>query len=186
MLDVTLGIIVEDDAGVEQTIGVEQLFHSLHHGKRIVAPLVAHERCHVAARAVLSLQRAVILVYNEGLHVIHQTLISLHILSRLERLVDDEMVVALKRVTVDASIVVAVTCNEVLQVGSGFGQVFYVERHILNEAGGAQLACAANGGEHARAHGPELAILLRVIGEMYRCEGRKLLQTVFYLRDILL
>ena len=59
------------------------------------------------------------------------------------------MVVAFQSMTVDAGIIVAVAGDELLQVGSGFGQVFDVEGYVLNEAGSAGLACTAYGWEYA-------------------------------------
>ena len=149
MLDVAFGVVVEYHSRVEQAVGVEELFHGLHHGIGVVAPLVAHEGSHVTARAVLGLQRAVVFVHHQGLHVVHQALVAAHLGVGVERLVDDEVVVALQRVSVDAGVVVAVARYQLLQVGSGVGQVLDVEGHVLDEAGGAQLARAAHGGEDA-------------------------------------
>lgn len=58
------------------------------------------------------------------------------------------MIVAFQGMTVDAGIIVAVAGDELLQVGSGFGQVFDMEGYILDEAGSARLACTAYGWEY--------------------------------------
>ena len=47
--------------------------------------------------------------------------------------------------TVNAGIIVSVAGDELLQVGSGFGQVFDVEGYVLDEAGSAGLAGTAYG-----------------------------------------
>src|SRR5208282_6286583 len=49
-------VFVDEDAGVEQLAGVDELLDSLHHRVRLVAPLTSHERGHGAAGAVLGLQ----------------------------------------------------------------------------------------------------------------------------------
>ena len=69
--------------------------------------------------------------------------------------------------SVDAGVVIAVAGDEGLQVGRGFGQVVDVEGHVLDEAGGAGPARAAHRGEDARADGPVLAILRRVVREAH-------------------
>ncbi len=52
MADVTAGVVIEDDTGIEQSFGVEQAFHCLHHSKGFFSPFVAYKRCLVASWAV--------------------------------------------------------------------------------------------------------------------------------------
>ena len=94
-------------------------------------------------------QRAVVFIDYQGLYVIHQVFVALYFGVGTERLVQDKVVVAFQSMTVDAGIIVAVAGDELLQVGSGFGQVFDVEGYVLNEAGSAGLACTAYGWEYA-------------------------------------
>ncbi len=60
------GVVVDEDAGIEQVAGVDELLDLFHHRVRLVAPLALHERGHRAAGAVLGLQRAVQLVGDEN------------------------------------------------------------------------------------------------------------------------
>ena len=83
-------------------------------------------------------------------------------------LVEDEVVVALEGVAVDAGVAVAMVGDELLQLHRGLGQVVDVECHVLDEAGGAYRARAAHGGEDAGTDGPVFAIDGRVFGELRR------------------
>ena len=67
-------------------------------------------------------QRTVVFIDYQSLYVIHQVLVALYIGVGTEGLVQDKMVVAFQGMTVDAGIIVAVAGDELLQVGSGFGQ----------------------------------------------------------------
>ena len=81
-------------------------------------------------------------------------------------LVQDEVVVALKGVTIDTGIVVAVVGNELLQLHRGLRQRLDGEGHILDEARGANGACATHAGEDAAADGPVLAVDLGVFRKL--------------------
>ena len=58
---VRLWIGIDDHARIEQVIWVGQLLQPLHHRVSVRAPLGLNKRRHVAARAVLRLQRAIVL-----------------------------------------------------------------------------------------------------------------------------
>ena len=94
-------------------------------------------------------QRTVVFIDYQSFYVIHQVLVALYFGVGTEGLVQDKMVVAFQGMTVDAGIIVAVAGDELLQVGSGFGQVFDVEGYVLDEAGSAGVACTAYGWEYA-------------------------------------
>ena len=55
-LDKAVGIVVEDHALIQQTLGIEDSLQFLHHLVGLVTPLVFHEGRHVTACAVLCLQ----------------------------------------------------------------------------------------------------------------------------------
>ena len=165
VLNEALGVIVEDDAGIEQVLRVENLLQLAHGGKGFLAPLILDKGRHVAARAVLGLERAVVVLDHEARHVAHHGGIALHLALVAEDLVDDEVVVALEGVAVDAGVPIAVVGNEFLQFDGGFGQVLDSKGDILDEARGAHGARAAHAGEDARADGPVLAVDGGVGGE---------------------
>ena len=77
------------------------------------------------------------------------------------------MIVPFQGMTVDAGVVIAVSGDELLQVGGGFGQVLDVESYVFDETGGSGLACAAYGGEDARTDSPVFGVLLRSVGEVH-------------------
>ena len=180
-LDEALGVVVEDHALVEQSVGVEDGLELLHGLIGLVAPLILHEGSHIAASAVLGLERAVVLLYHQPGHVAHHLLIAAHLALALEALVQDEVVVALKGMAVDAGIGVAVVGNEFLQFHGGLGQVVDVESHILYEAGGAHGARAAHGGENAGADGPVLSVDGGVFGELGRNVEVEVAQALLHL-----
>ena len=67
-----LGIVVQHHAGVQDAVGIEQGLDPLHDLVGALAPLVAHERRHVAARAVLGLERAVVLAHHHLDELAHE------------------------------------------------------------------------------------------------------------------
>ena len=148
VLDVALRVIIEDNARIEQPFRVEQLLDCLHGFKSCLSPFIFHEGGHVTSGAMFCFQRTVVFIDYQSLYVIHQVLVALYIGVGTEGLVQDKMVVAFQGMTVDAGIIVAVAGDELLQVGSGFGQVFDVEGYVLDEAGSAGLACTAYGWEY--------------------------------------
>ena len=83
---------------------------------------------------MLSLQGAVILLNHQTGHITHHLLIALHLTLALEALVEDEMVVTFKRMTVDTGIGIAMVGNEFLQFDRCFVQILDVESHIFDEA----------------------------------------------------
>ena len=75
------------------------------------------------------------------------------------------MPIALKRVAVDDGVVISVFAEKRLKLKRKFGETWNWHGHILDEAGGTDLAGAAHGGEDAAAHGPPLARERGVGGE---------------------
>ena len=134
MLDEALGVIVENDAGIEQILRVENLLQFAHSGKSLLAPLILDKGRHISARAVLSLERAVIFLDHEARHITHHRSIALHLALVTEKLVDDEVVVALKGMAVDAGILVTVVGDETLQFDGRLGQVIDSKGDVLDEA----------------------------------------------------
>ena len=133
---------------------------------------------------MFGLQRTVVFVNDQGLDVFHQRGIAVHFGLGGKTLVDNKVVVAFQGMAIDAGIVVAVAGNELLEVGRGFGQVFDVEGHVFDEAGRARLACSAYAGEDARPDGPELAVLCRIVGEVYGYVGTEGRERLFDGSDV--
>ena len=184
-LDEALRIVVEDDSLVQQPVGVENLLQFLHHLVGLLAPLIPDEGCHVTARAVLSLQRTVILLDHQPGHVAHHLGITVHLTLGLETLVQDEMVVALEGMAVDTGIGIAVVCDEFLQFYRSLWQRLDGEGHVLDETRGSHGARTAHGGEDARADGPVLTIDGRILRELSRDVQPELTQTLLNLFDLI-
>ena len=114
-------IVIENNARIQQTFRVEQVFDGFHHLIGCISPFVAYKRSHVSARTVFCLQRAVVFVRNQCLDIIHQVFVAFHFGFAAKRLIEDEVVVPLQRMSVYTSILVAVTGYELLQFGGCFG-----------------------------------------------------------------
>ena len=180
----TLRVVVENHSGIEQPLGVKETLDVSHNLKRLVSPLVPHKRGHIAPRAVLGLERAVILVDHQFDNLLHQVAVARHLLWGVETLGDDEVVVALEGVAVDARVVVAVVDEHLREVFGGLWQVVDVEGDILDDDGGSQGSRAAHLREDAAAYGPIFAVLLRVAREACRHGEFKGPQGVFNPPDV--
>ena len=94
ILDEAFRVVVEDDAGVEDAVGVEQRLHALHDGERLVAPLEADERGHVAAGAVFRLEGAVVFADDHLRHIADHSFVSPNIGFGCKGLIDNKMEVS--------------------------------------------------------------------------------------------
>ena len=133
-LDETVRVIVKDDTTVQQAVWVEDVLQFLHHLVSLVAPFVLHERCHIATRTVLGLQRAVVFLDDEFGHITHHFSIAGYLVFVGKALIEDEVVVTLEGVTIDAGIVIAVIGNKFLQFDRCLGEGLNGEGDILDEA----------------------------------------------------
>ena len=131
-------------------------------------------------------QRSVKLLDDKFGHVAHHFLVAFDLHVALEALVQDEMVVSRKGVAIDAGVVIAMVGDEFLQLDGRLGQVFYVESHILYQAGGAYGAGSADRREDARPNGPISVVDFGVFRERGRTVEVERLQHVEYRIDILL
>ena len=184
-LDVAIGIIVEDNALVQQSIGIEDSLELLHGLVGLIAPLVLNKRSHISTRTVLGLQRAVVTLYNQLSHIAHHLGISSHLVLVGKALVQNEVVVALEGVTVDAGIVVAVVGNKFLQFNGSLGQTLDWEGNIFDKARCADGTGTAHAGEDARADGPVLTVNLRIFGELSRYVQAELAQALLNLSNLI-
>ena len=123
VFDEALRVVVKDHASVEQILRIEYLLQLFHGGIRGLAPLVFHKRCHVAPGAMLCLQRSVELFNHQPGNVAHHAFVSLHLCLCVKTLVEDEVVVALEGVSVDARVTVAIIRNQLLELNGSHGQV---------------------------------------------------------------
>ena len=106
--EVRAGVVVEDDARVEQAVRVEERLDAPHEAVRLGAPLQLHERRDVPARAVLALERPVVLRGHHRAHLVHEPRVALDLGLVAEVLREDEVQVPVERVAEDDRLVVAV------------------------------------------------------------------------------
>ena len=165
MLDETVGIIIEDDTRVEDIVRVEDLLQLLHHTIGFLSPLIFDKRCHIASGTMLSLQRTVVFSHDELHHILHHVAVAFYLLLCGKTLIEDEVVITLESMTINAGILVAMACDELLQIDRSMWQVLDMERHILDETRRTDWSLAAHSGEDAGADRPVLSIDLRVIGK---------------------
>ena len=121
-------VVVDDDAGVEQPLRVEQRLDPPHQRVGFGAPLEFDEGRHVAAGAVLGLERAVVFLDHHPAHVVHEAAIALDLGRRVEVLREHEVQVAFERVPENDRVRIAVRVQQALQVERRFGQPLDRER----------------------------------------------------------
>ena len=163
--DVGHRVGVQDDARVEDALRVEQRLDPLHQAVGLLAPFVLHERRHIAARAVLGLQRAVVAVDHKPDDVVHKLLVFLHFSGGREVLVEHKVEVAGQGVAEDHGVGVAVGGEHFAQPHGGLGELLDGEADVFDDGGGAAAAQARDRGQHLLAEFPHRGLFLRVGGE---------------------
>ena len=159
------GIAVEDHAGVEDALRVEERLDALHQPIGLPAPFVFHERRHIAARAVLGLERAVVTVHDQFDDVVHEFLVFLHFGRRGKVLVEHEMEVAGQGVAEDHGVGVAVGGEDFAQAHGRLGKFLDREADVFDDGGGAAAAHAGHGRQHLLAELPQGGLLPGIGGE---------------------
>ncbi|KAF5033189.1 hypothetical protein DSECCO2_609370 [anaerobic digester metagenome] len=165
---VHLRIVGEDDAGIEQVVRVEGGLEAAHQGVGGPAPLHLHEGGHVAARAVLALERPVVAPDDHLRHFVDEVPVVGHGLRIREIRAEDEMQVAFQGVAENDALGEAVPGHEMLQLHRALGQAFDGEDHVFDDDRAAGLARAADGGEKPAPDVPELFVVVLVVHEKER------------------
>ena len=177
-LDEAVWVVVEDDTPIQQSVGVEDGLQFLHHLISLLTPLILHKRCHVPTRSMFSLQRTVILLYHQLCHIAHHLRITCHLMLIGKTLVQDEMVIALEGMTIDAGIRIAMIGNEPLQLHRRLRQRLDGECDILNQTRSAHRTRTTHTGEDTTADCPILAIDGRIFRKFSRNIQLELTQTL--------
>ena len=128
VLQVGLRVVVENDSGIEEILRVEERFDAAHQAGGLASPFHLDEGRHVAAGAVLGLERAVVFVDDEFAYLIHEARIAIDLGGVAEVLGEDEVEVAFERMAKDDALAVAVLPQQGLQVQRCGGQRFDRER----------------------------------------------------------
>ena len=154
VFEVGVRVVIKDNAGIKQLVGVEQRLDFAHQVSRVLAPFHFDKRCHVAPGAVFGLERAIIFFDNQLAEVIHETGVTVDFGGVAKILCNDKVQVTFEGVAENDRLVVTVMAEQGLQVERGVGKRFDVEGNILDQDRGAGAAHRANRGEGAFAYLP--------------------------------
>ena len=165
IVEVRAGTGGQDHAGIQQAARVCQLLQPAHDGQRLAAPLRLDERRHVAASAVLRLERATVPIDHQRDQVVDEPLVARDRGRVVERLRDHEVEVAVLRVPEEDRFVVPVLPEERGQVVGGVRELVEGKGDVLDDHRGPALAHRSHRGKEALADQPELRLLRRVAGE---------------------
>ena len=150
-----LGVVVDDDAGIEQAIGVQQRLDAAHQRHPLRPPFELHIGGHVAAGAVLGLEGPAKAHGDELRHRIHKGAVAGHLGRIVEPLGKDEVQIPLQRVAEDDGFTVFEAIEQGLQPRHPFGQTLDGKGDILDDDGGAGGAHRPHRREEPLANGPE-------------------------------
>ena len=157
--------------GLSRSSGSNRRLIATHQVGGFLAPFHLDEGRHVAAGAVLGLQRAVVFPDDQIADVVHQPRVAVDFGRVAEILGEDEVQVAFQRVAENDRLVVAVVAQDGLQVERGVGQRGDREGDVLDQHRGAGAAHGADRGEGALAHLPVHLAGGRVGRELHRLDG---------------
>lgn len=104
-------------------------------------------------------------VTSQLAHALHHVAVAFYLLLCGKTLIEDEVVITLESMTINAGILVAMACDELLQIDRSMGQVLDMERHILDETRRTDWPLTAHSREDTGADRPVLSIDLRGIGK---------------------
>ncbi len=150
-----LGVIVNDDARIEQAIGVEQHLDAAHQRHPLRPPFQLHIGGYVAAGAVLGLEGPAKAHRDEFGHRIHKGAVAGHLGRIIKALGKDEVQVPLQRVAEDDGFTVFEAIKQLLQPSYPFGQTLDGKGDIFDDDGGAGGAHRPHRREEPLANGPE-------------------------------
>ncbi len=159
--------------------GIEQGLHPLHDPVGLLAPLQLDEGRHVAAGAVLPLERAVEAAHHHVADLLHEGLVARDLGRDGEVLGEGEVEVPVEGVAEDDSLGVAVLAHRLLEEDRAGRQVLDGKGHVLDDHRGADLASAPDRGEEPLADVPEPLLLGLPVGEPHRVELAHLLDEPF-------
>ena len=140
---VALRVVVENNAWIEYIARVEKMFHLFHKAESIGTPFAFDIRSHIAASAMLGLERAIVVTdYHIG-NIFHESLIAIDFGFGVEALVDDEVVVAFEGMTIYYGIIIVVMFKELLEFFCCLDEMVDWEGNVFDEASSANRAHTA-------------------------------------------
>ena len=159
------GIVVEDDSRIEQVIRIHKALQLAHDRHRLGSPLGFEERRHVAAGAVLGLERPAVSHRHHLRQFVEKGVEPIHIALGAEGLVQHEVQVAVLGVAKDDGVVVVVPSAQRLQIPYAVGQDLQREGHVLVDHRGAASPLGAHRGDEPLADRPQRGLSPGISGE---------------------
>ena len=166
-------IVVEDHAGIEQALWVEQPLDAPHQLGRLPPPFHLDERGHVAARAVLGLERAVVATDDDAGDLVHQVGIALDRFRIGKALGKYKVQIAVECVAENDGFRVAVFDESGLQIGGRGGEVRDRHRHVFDDHRRPDRAHRADRRKQALADLPVLVDQIGIGRKFHRSRGRR-------------
>ena len=114
IFQVRVTIVVDDHARIQQALRIEQLLDCAHDPVCFGAPFELDEGRHVAASAVLGLERAVVFLDDRSAQRIHEAPVALDFRGNVEVLGEDEVQIPLQRMAKNDGVGVAVLREKAL------------------------------------------------------------------------
>jgi len=163
--DMRQWVRIDNDSRVKQIARIGDRFQFLHDAVGFGSPLCFDKGSHIAARAMLSFQCAVVLAYDQRYYVIHQQAIAVDFLFGVEALSENEMQITVLGMAKDDGIVVVMLLEERLQVHCSVCESVYRECYVFHQRGGSAGAHCSHGGKHALANLPQHSLFVGIAGE---------------------
>ena len=147
-------IVGDDHVRVEQARRIEQFLERHHDGVGLVAPFQPDKRRHIAAGAVLGLERAAEFDRDQLADRIHEVAVALHLGAAVKARREDEVQVAFQGVAEDQGFGVAEAVEEGGQAAHALGQMLDRKGYVLDHHRGADRAHRTHGRKQSLAHRP--------------------------------
>ena len=158
----------------------------LHDFKRCLSPFSFYKRRHVDARTVFGFQRTVVLSYNKRNDSVHKAFVTICLLRRIKRLVQNEVKISFQSVAVDGTIVVSKLFQQLLQLRNGFVQILRMECHVFYHRRSTGRTHGSYGRENTGTDIPQQRIFLFFVCKHYGMNGSKTVQIQRDVRNVFL
>ena len=186
VFQVDFGVVVDDHARVKQVAGVECRLDLPHQPVRVLPPLHFHERRHVPAGTVLSLQGTMVLLHDHGTDLLHERLVLADLLRLAEILGQHEMEVPVQGMPENDGIAIAMAVHDTSQIKGRLGKVLFGEGDIFDNDRGPDAPDVADRRKEPLANIPERLVLLFFPGKRNGEYLRYVGQQTLHLSDLLL
>ena len=166
ILDVDLGIVIEQHARIEQSFGVEDRLDPMHQRISLGAPFRFHEGRDRAASAMLGLERALI-AHGDQLRELLVKSVELLRRAILRKIVAHlEVQIAGQRMPENDRVVIAMLVEQIAHIDHELGQPLDGRGHVLGQHRSALGPCRPARGEEPLANVPQRRAALRVAAQL--------------------